>query len=68
MKKILNLTGLDCGHCAAEFENIVKKSEGIEDAKVNFMLEKISITAQNEEDIENALLNAKKSFSDAEWE
>lgn len=67
MKKILSLTGLDCAHCAAEFENIVKKSEGIEDAKINFMLEKIIITAENEEAVEKALKVAQKSFSDAEW-
>lgn len=67
MKKILSLTGLDCAHCAAEFENIVKKSEGIEDAKINFMLEKIIITAENEEAVEKALKAAQKSFSDAEW-
>lgn len=67
MKKILSLTGLDCAHCAAEFESIVKKSEGIEDAKINFMLEKIIITAENEEAVEKALKAAQKSFSDAEW-
>ncbi len=67
MKKILNLEGLDCAHCAAEFENIVKKSPGIEDAKVNFMLEKIIVTADNEESIENALQAAKKTHPEAQW-
>ncbi len=68
MKKIISVTGLDCAHCAAEFENIVKKSPGIEDAKINFMLEKIIITANNEDDIKNALSSAGKAFPDAEWE
>ena len=34
MKKIYKVTGLDCAHCAANFEAIVKKTQGVTDAKV----------------------------------
>ncbi|MBR3933331.1 MAG: cation transporter [Clostridia bacterium] len=66
MRKMISVTGLDCAHCAAEFENIVKNSPGIEDAKINFMLEKLIVTADSEEDIKSALAKACKSFPDAQ--
>lgn len=65
MRKMINVTGLDCAHCASEFEAIVKNSEGIEDAKMNFMLEKMIVTAQSEEAIAKAIECAKKKFPDA---
>ena len=66
MKKMLKVTGLDCAHCAAEFEKIIKNAEGIEDAKMNFILEKMIVTAKDEEAVKNALLLGKKSFPDVE--
>jgi len=66
MKKVIKVTGLDWAHCASEFENIVKKSDGIEDAKINFILEKIIVTASDEECIKNAINKAKGKFPDAE--
>ena len=68
MRKMIKVTGLDCAHCAAEFENIVKTFPGIEDAKINFMLEKIIVTAQSEDKINEALKKAGKAFPDADWE
>jgi len=67
MRKMISVTGLDCAHCAAEFENIVKNAPGIEDAKINFILEKIIITADSEAAINDALKKAGKAFPDAEW-
>ncbi len=66
MRKNISITGLDCAHCAAEFEAIVKKAPGIEEAKINFILEKIIITAEDEASIKNALSLALKAFPDAE--
>jgi len=66
MRKMINVTGLDCAHCASEFESIVKGCEGIEDAKINFILEKIIVTARDEASIEAALKKAKEKFSDVE--
>lgn len=66
MRKMINVTGLDCAHCAAEFESIVKGCEGIEDAKINFILEKIIVTATDETSIEAALKKAKEKFPEAQ--
>jgi len=68
MKKTLRVTGLDCAHCAMEFENIIKNSKGIEDARINFILEKMIVTSDSEKAIEDAIKKAKKSFPDAEVE
>lgn len=68
MKKMIKVTGLDCAHCAADFEKTVKSADGIEDAKINFILEKMIITAESEEAIEKALETAKKKFPDAQTE
>ncbi len=68
MRKNISITGLDCAHCAAEFEAIVKKANGIEDAKMNFILEKMIVTAESEEAIDGAVKLALKAFPDAEAE
>lgn len=68
MRKVIKVTGLDCAHCAAEFEKIVKKAEGIEDAKMNFMLEKMIVTGENEDAIEKAVQLGRKAFPDVETE
>ena len=68
MRKVIKVTGLDCAHCAAEFEKTVKYAEGIEDAKMNFMLEKMIVTATDEEAIKKAIELGKKAFPDVETE
>ena len=66
MRKMINVTGLDCAHCASEFETIVKNCDGIESANMNFILEKMIVTATDEKAIENALKKAKEKFPDTE--
>ena len=66
MRKMINVTGLDCAHCASEFEAIVKNCEGIESASMNFILEKMIVTATDESAIQNALEKAKEKFPDSE--
>ncbi|MBO5744026.1 MAG: cation transporter [Clostridia bacterium] len=66
MRKMINVTGLDCAHCASEFEAIVKGCEGIESASMNFILEKMIVNAVDEKAIENALKKAKEKFPDSE--
>ena len=39
---------VDCAACAAKVENIVKEIEGVEDATVSFMTQKMSIKAPEE--------------------
>jgi copper chaperone CopZ len=48
MKKKFKLTDLDCANCAAKMEESIKKIEGIEDASVSFMTQKMTITAPDD--------------------
>ena len=42
MKKMIKVTGLDCGHCAAEFEKIIKNAEGYKYKVISCIGEEIS--------------------------
>jgi copper chaperone CopZ len=47
MKKRFNLTDLDCANCAAKMENAIKKLDGVQDASVNFMTQKLMLDADD---------------------
>lgn len=47
MKKKFKLTNLDCANCAAKMENAIKKIDGVRDANVNFMTQKMTIEADD---------------------
>lgn len=49
MKKKFKITGLDCGHCASRLEEALNKINGIESAKVNFLTQKVTIEAADED-------------------
>ena len=46
MKKKFNLDNLDCANCAAKMETAIKKIDGVQDASVNFLTQKMTITAE----------------------
>ena len=48
MKKKFKLEDLDCANCAAKMENAIKKIEGVNDASVSFLAQKMTIDAQDE--------------------
>ena len=48
MKKKFKLTDLDCANCAAKMEEAIKKIEGIKDANVSFMMQKMTIEADDD--------------------
>ncbi|MBQ9277931.1 MAG: cation transporter [Lachnospiraceae bacterium] len=48
MKKRFDLIDLDCANCAAKMEEAIKKIEGVEDATVSFMAQKLTIEAQDD--------------------
>ncbi len=39
---------IDCANCAAKVEEAVKKLEGVNDAKVNFVMQKFTLDADDE--------------------
>lgn len=48
MKKKFKLEDLDCAHCAAKMEEAIKKIEGVHDASVNFLAQKMMVEAADE--------------------
>ena len=47
MKKKFKLQDLDCANCAAKMEEAIKKLDGVNDASVNFMMQKMTIDAED---------------------
>jgi len=48
MKKKYALEDLDCAHCAAKMEEGIKKIPGVIDASVNFIMQKMTIEAEDD--------------------
>ena len=46
MKKKFKLQDLDCANCAANMEEAIKRIEGVADANVSFMTQKMTIEAE----------------------
>ena len=67
MKYKFKIKGLDCANCAAELERKIKKIDGIEDASISFMSERLVIQCEESiksEVIENLKKVAKKEEPD----
>ncbi len=45
MKKKFKMQDLDCANCAAKMEEAIKKIDGVADATVSFMMQKLTIDA-----------------------
>ena len=48
MRKSFKVNGIDCANCAAKMEEAVKKIDGVTDASVSFMTQKMMIEADDE--------------------
>ncbi|MDD5931327.1 MAG: cation transporter [Oscillospiraceae bacterium] len=48
MKKRFKLTDLDCANCAAKMEAAIKKIDGVNDATVSFMAQKMTVDADDQ--------------------
>lgn len=48
MKKVFKLEDLDCANCAAKMECAIKKLNGVNDASVSFMSQRLTIDADDE--------------------
>ncbi len=49
MKKTYELRDLDCANCAAKMEEAIKKIDGVTDASVSFMTQKLSVDADDKD-------------------
>ncbi|MBR2806060.1 MAG: cation transporter [Oscillospiraceae bacterium] len=62
MKKKFNCE-VDCANCAAKLEDAIKKLDGVDDAKVNFLTQKLTLVAADEifeSVLEEVIKTAKK--------
>ena len=46
--KTYYIEGLDCANCAAKMEDAIKKLDGVNDANVSFMTQKMTIDAEDD--------------------
>lgn len=69
MKKVYKMKDLDCANCAAKMEAAINKIPGVKSARMNFMMQKLTIET-DEEDITAILEEAQKVVKkvDAETE
>ncbi len=58
MKKVLQLTGLDCAHCAAQLEREISKLEGVHFASLVFVSQKLTVEYENEEALDRVIRHA----------
>ena len=49
MRKQFKLNEIDCANCAQKLEDAIKKLEGVEDAKVNFLTQKLTLVAADDD-------------------
>ena len=47
MKKKFKLVDLDCANCAAKMEGAIKKIDGVNDATVSFLTQKLTLDAED---------------------
>ncbi|MBQ8509532.1 MAG: heavy-metal-associated domain-containing protein [Clostridia bacterium] len=52
MKKTYKLIDLDCANCAAKMEERIKKLEGVTDATVSFMTQRMTVVTESDDQIE----------------
>ncbi len=63
MKKHYKLVDLDCANCAAKMEAAIQKLDGVNDATVSFMTQKLTIDADDarfEEIMDQVVKTCKK--------
>lgn len=69
MKKKFKLENLDCANCAAKMEAAIKKLDGVNDASVSFLSQKMTIDAEDDkfdEIVKQAVKVCKKVEPDCE--
>ena len=69
MKKVYKIE-VDCANCANRMELATKETEGVKDAVVNFMTQKLEVVFEDDTDVKtimkNVVKNCKKVDDDLE--
>ena len=63
MKKKFKVENLDCAHCAAKMEEAIKKIPGVEDAVMNFMMQKLTLEIADDADMNEIVEKAQEAIS-----
>ena len=48
MRKTFKLDEIDCANCARKLEDAIKAVEGVDDARVNFLTQKLALVAADD--------------------
>ena len=62
MKKVFSIKNIDCANCAAKIEDRINKINGVEEAVLNFMMEKLTVefVANTDDEILKVIEEIKK--------
>jgi len=60
MKKVFKLENLGCANCAAKMENAIKKIDGVKDASISFITQRLTIEADDDK-FDDILEQARKA-------
>ncbi len=69
MKKTFKMVDLDCANCAAKMENAILKIDGVNEANVSFLSQRMTIEADGDrfdEIIQQVVKACKKVDADCE--
>lgn len=69
MKKAFKLRDLDCANCALKMEDAIKKIDGVQDVQISFLLQKMTLTAEDgnfDEIVQKAVKACKRVEPDCE--
>jgi len=65
MKKIYRLKDLDCANCAAKMERAIQKIDGVQEATVSFMTQRLTLECE-ENRLQEILEKAKAAIAKVE--
>lgn len=65
MKRKFKVQDLECANCAAKMEGLIKKIPGVSDASMSFMMQKLTLDA-DEDRFEEILTEVRKICSKIE--
>ena len=69
MKKVFKLQNLDCANCARKMEDAIRKLDGVEDVQISFMMQKLTLVADDarfDEIVDKAVKACRKVEPDCE--
>lgn len=66
MRKSFKLDEIDCANCAQKLEDAIKKLEGVADARVNFLTQKLTLTTAEDADFDEVLERVVNLAADIE--